>query len=49
MQKDLVRRTSLFCDAKTPVTRAAAGVHDGENKNVIGMNLKDDGVTESPD
>ena len=40
---------SLFCHAASPIAGATTGVHDGENKNVIRMNLKDDGVTELPD
>lgn len=44
MQKDLVTATSLFCDAGTPVAGAAAGVHDRDNKNVIGKHSINDGI-----
>jgi len=37
MQKELVTSTSLFCDAAPPIAGATAGVHDGNNKDVILM------------
>jgi hypothetical protein len=49
MQKDLVKSTSLFCDAAPPVTGLTTVVHDGDDKNVIGKNLKNNRKTEFPD
>jgi hypothetical protein len=44
MQKELTRLRSLFCHAPPPVARAAARVHDRDDKHEFREDAIDDGV-----